>query len=127
MAIIWDIPLLMTTYRTGGGCCKVPTRPQAGRSALFASKHSEGSRLRSHKAGASNSSCLGCCVVGSNPYTSLVRFASSGSKPSGYRQHSEVSTSGKYKSNLCVWVSFKSKITTRCLIHLNMAMPTQEC
>jgi len=37
MAIIWDIPVPMTTYRTGAGCCKDSTRPQEERSALFAS------------------------------------------------------------------------------------------
>jgi hypothetical protein len=68
--------------------------------------------VRSHRAGASNDSCLGCCAEGSNPITSLVRLASSGSKPSGYSQQNEVSSCGKYMSNLCVWVSFKSKITT---------------
>jgi hypothetical protein len=57
----------------------------------------------SQEAGASNDSCLCCCVVGSNPNTFIVRLASSGSKPSW----SEVSTCGKYKSKFCVfgWVS----------------------
>lgn len=127
MAIIWDIPVPMTTYRTGADVVKFRPVPRRTEAHCLPASTVTGNILRSHEAGASNGSCLGCCVVGSNPYTSIVRFASSGSKPSGYRQHSEVTTCGKYKSNLCVWVSFKSKITTGCLIHLNMAMTTQKC
>lgn len=70
-ASIWDIPVLMTTYRTegeGGGFRHVSKVTGAH----GFSHHRE--RRRSHIAGASNDSRLGCCTEDSNPITSQTQL-----------------------------------------------------
>lgn len=104
------ISVLMRPERKGGGGGRVsifetPSSREEDKDCQRLQRRDQATH--SQEAGASNDSWFGCCVVGSNPNTFIVRLASSGSKPSGYSQQSEVSTCGKYKSKFCGfgWVS----------------------
>lgn len=63
----------------GGEDIIFETSPNRGESSVCQRLQRGEKATYSHEVGASNDSCFGCCLVGSNPSTFIVRLASSGS------------------------------------------------